>query len=730
MAVVAGAVPAKRGQWRTITLADGSQVRVELRGDEHFHYFSDAEGRCYVSDGDSYRRVERDEAARQYGKAKSRRAAKMPARRALQNKDTSIFQGEKKGLIILVEFTGKSFAQSHDQALYDRIINERGYNEGNFVGSVRDYFIDQSYGKFDLSFDVVGPVRMPKNYSYYGKDNGDEGNDSHPGEMVATACQMVDEEVDFTRYDWDGDGVVEEVYVLYAGRGQADYYDRNTIWPHMYALSASDYGKPLELDGMMIDVYACSNEIQGNGSINGVGTFCHEFSHCMGFPDMYDTGDSGNFGMGAFDLMDSGPYNGDGFCPPGYSSYERWECGWLEPTELVNDTIVEDMLPVNEGGEAFIIYNKAHPDECYILENRQKTGWDRYLPGRGMLILYCDYDPILWAYNMPNSFTPYYDITNDHQRLTLFHADNKIDSGWNDTQSGDPYPSKGNNIFSNTSVPAATLWHPNVDGSKYMNIEVSQITRNNDGTMSFVFKKVINPIIPEDDNYDVIFYESFDRCGGTGGNDYLFHGSVAVDEFLPDLDGWVNADNAMYGGDKCARFGTSTKTGVVTSPAFDLDGEAELLFRAAPWGSIDSKLTLAVNGGATISESEMTLKSGQWNYFCVTLSTDGEESDSEDGSDGDIDDSADDDTGTPQTGMPGRAAKNLSLTFAPSGRFFLDEVKLRQKKAPVVEGIREISHSPVADNRIFSLDGRCLGTDLNSLKRGIYIVNGKKVVLR
>ncbi|MBR5686899.1 MAG: M6 family metalloprotease domain-containing protein [Prevotella sp.] len=718
MAVVAGAVPAKRGQWRTVTLADGTQVKVELRGDEHFRYYTDAAGLCYVCDGDDYHRVSRDEMTRRYGQVKARRAAKMPSRRALQNKDTSIFQGEKKGLIILVEFSNKSFAKSHDQELYDRIINERGYNEGSFVGSVRDYFNDQSYGKFDLSFDVVGPVTMPKTYAYYGKDSDGEGNDSHPGEMVATACQMIDEEVDFSRYDWDDDGVVEEVYVLYAGHGQADYHDRNTIWPHMFALSAGDYGQPLKLDDMIIDVYACSNEIQGNGNIAGVGTFCHEFSHCMGFPDMYDTGDSGNFGMGSFDLMDSGPYNGDGYCPPEYSSYERWECGWLEPVELLNDTIVENMLPVNEGGDAFIIYNKAHPDECYILENRQKTGWDQYLPGRGMLILYCDYDPILWEYNMPNSTTPYYDITNDHQRLTIFHADNKEDSGWTNTQSGDPYPANGNNIFSNTSTPAATLWHPNVDGSLYMNIEVSKITRRQDGTMSFVFKKVTDPVIPDDEGYDVLLYESFDKCQGSGGNDYKFSGSVAVDLFIPDLEGWVNEDNAMYGANKCARFGTSTKTGIVTSPAFELEGEAEVLFRAAPWGNIDSKLLLTVNGDATVSESELPLLNSQWNNFNITLTT------TDDDDNGDTDGSSD------QTGMPRRAPKSLSLTFSPSGRFFLDEVKVRQKKVPVVEGIREISHSVASDNRIFSLDGRYLGTNLNTLQPGIYIINGKKVVLR
>ena len=740
MAVMANAVPAKRGQWRTITLADGSQVRVELRGDEHFRFYTDTEGKCYVCDSeDNYHRVSSGEIAQRYSQAKARRAAKIAPRRALQNQDTSIFQGRKKGLIILVEFNGKPFAEGHDLKLYQRIINEQGYSEGDFVGSVRDYFHDQSYGKFDLSFDVVGPVAMPQPYSYYGKDSGGEGEDAHPGEMVATACQMVDEEVDFTQYDWDGDGIVEEVYVLYAGHGQADYGDARTIWPHMYALSQSDYGKTLELDGVTIDVYACSNEIQGNGSISGIGTFCHEFSHCMGFPDMYDTGNGSNFGMGYFDLMDSGAYSGNGYCPPGYSSYERWECGWLEPVELDTDTIVENILPLNQGGDAFIIYNKAHPDECYMLENRQKTGWDKQLPGRGMLILYCDYDPVLWEYNMPNSTTPYYGITNDHQRLTIFHADNKDDSGWgwNNTQSTDPYPTKTNNVLSNTSTPAAKIWHDNVDGSRYMNIEVSEITQNNDGTMSFIFKRVEgnpddpDPSDPDDENYDIVFYESFNKCNGTGGNDNSFSGSVATDIFFPDVEGWVNEDDAMFGAKKCARFGTSTKKGTVTSPEFELEGEAELVFRAAPWGNVNKSLQLAVNGDATISETDLTMEIGKWTTFSVTW-TATDDDDPESGDAGEDPATGGDNEDLAAPGMAAikkkAAAKTLSVTFTPVGRFFLDEVKVRKPKESIVEGIREIQQHVVTDHRVFSLDGRYLGTDFTRLQKGIYVVNGRKVV--
>ncbi len=727
------AIPAKRGQWMNITLADGTQVRAELRGDEHFRFFTDIEGNRYVIQADgTYVKASDQEVMRRQAASKARRTARMPQRRALKNTDTSLFQGEKKGLIILVEFSKLKFRNTHNLELYERIINERGYtSSAGFIGSVRDYFHDQSNGQFDLSFDVVGPVTLSHDYSYYGANDQDD-NDKHPGEMVAEACKAVDDEIDFTTYDWDGDGVVEEVYVLYAGHGEADYYyyDSSVIWPHMFSLSSSDYGRTLKLDGVEIDVYACSNEIQADNRLAGIGTFCHEFSHCMGFPDAYDTlKDDGNYGLGSWDLMDYGSYNGDLFVPAAYSAYEKWECGWIDPVPLQNDTTVTDMKTLADGGEAYILRNPGYANEVYILENRQKVKWDSKLPGRGMLIHYVDYDPELWENNCPNGWEDYawmYGLTIDHQHLTIVHADNK--EGSND-ESGDTYPYRTNNSFSATSTPAAKLWHANTDGSKVLNIAVNDITQNADGTMAFGF--VANtadtpddpddpdqPVIdPDDEGYDIVFYESFNKCEGTGGNDGKYSGSIANYPFNPDFEGWVSASSSLFGADQCARFGTSTKPGTVTTPAFDITGEVELLFRAAAWGKDGTSLKLSVEGDATLSETDLKMKHDAWTNYLVTLTPAG----------------TDDTTGTPATAARRAASPTtVTVTFTPDKRFFLDEVKVRMKhtdEPPVVDGIREVG-TPQASalQPIYSLDGRYLGTDFSRLRPGMYIVGKSKKV--
>ena len=129
--------------------------------------------------------------------------------------------------------------------------------------------------------------------------------------------------------------------------------------------------------------------------IEGIGTICHEFTHCLGLPDIYDTAYGGGYGMGYWDLMNSGSYNSNGYIPAGFTSYEKMYCGWSQPIELKNDTVITGMKPLSEGGESYIIYNDANRNEYYLLENRQKTGWDAGIPGNGLLVIHVDYDPTL-----------------------------------------------------------------------------------------------------------------------------------------------------------------------------------------------------------------------------------------------------------------------------------------------------------------------------------------------
>ena len=487
--------PALPGQWKMLTLTDGTQVNAELKGDKFCHYWQTSDGRCFAESNISgvYESVSLQEL--QNNALKKRvpfMAADKHRTRTVIGGEHEPYIGKKKGLILLVDFTNKKFLDDHTPELYNDIANKVGFQSDlGFIGSVKDYFLAQSDGQFELDFDVVGPLSMPKTYGYYGANT--QGNDTNPGLMIATACQMADEFVDFKDYDWDGDGEVDQVFVIYAGLGEAAGGDANTIWPHEWHLSSNDYGNPLTLDDVIIDTYACGPELTVRRTINstetvieGIGTICHEFTHCLGIPDIYDTAYGGGYGMGYWDLMNSGSYNSNGYIPAGFTSYEKMYCGWSQPIELKNDTVITGMKPLSEGGESYIIYNDANRNEYYLLENRQKTGWDAGIPGNGLLVIHVDYDPTCWQYNFVNNYTSYPKY-NDHERLTVIAADNSRNTS---DAATDAYPYKDKDSLTNNSLPRAELYNLNPDGIHYTSKPITNIKQEN-GLVSFVFKNQV-----------------------------------------------------------------------------------------------------------------------------------------------------------------------------------------------------------------------------------------------
>lgn len=496
LSTVVYAVPARPGQRRDLTLTDGTVVSALLVGDEHGHYWLADDGKAYRSDGDIYVEIDlksvQEKAQEQRKESNMRRAKRLNGNQPRKTPSPGM-TGSKKGLIILVNFSDVAFGDGHDNALYCKIANKVGFSEGSFQGSMYDYFYNQSEGLFMLSFDVVGPVTVSREQSYYG-ENDPESNDSdkHPASMVIEALLLADSQVDYSDYDWDGDGEVEQVYVVYAGKGEADGGATYTIWPHEWQLSSAKYfgdGSGVQiLDYVRINTYACGSELDGSGNIAGIGTMCHEFSHCLGYPDYYDTDYSGGQGMAEWDIMDAGSYNGNGYLPAGYTSYERWVAGWKIPVELTDATCVSSMRALQDGGNTYVIYNKGHRDEFFLLENRQRIGWDGGLPGAGLLILHVDYNEAIWAANEPND-DPL------HQRMTWIPADNEYQSfisGGNtyytwDGEATDPFPYNEVNAFNKNTTPAATLYNENEDGTYYLDSSVEDITQNLDGTISFRF---------------------------------------------------------------------------------------------------------------------------------------------------------------------------------------------------------------------------------------------------
>ena len=699
MTLTVAAVPAKRGVVQTLKLADGTEVKACLEGDEFGHFWRGADGKAYrkTSDGtyqaiDLQATIHRAKANRQ--KMNAKRAQRLP-RRA---EKTGYF-GKKKGIIILVNFQNSTFVAEHDQALFKRIANESGFSEGNFKGSMCDYFKDQSRGQFELDFDVVGPYTLNQDYAYYGENDSEHNdNDKHPATMVAEAVKKANNDVtDWSSYDWDNDGEVDQVYVVYAGHGEADYPDDDTVWPHAYSLAAAaqydgDGPGPVSVNGgKKVNTYACGAELNSYGKISGIGTMCHEFSHCLGYPDFYDIDYTGGQGMGYWDLMDSGSYNDDGYQPAGYTSYERWVAGWMEPIVLEDqDVSVKNMKSLQNGGESYIIYNQGHRDEYFLLENRQQDGWDASLPGAGLLILHCDYDEEVWFNNEPNDNPA-------RQRFTWMPADNKyqyvMEEGNKyysfEGMNTDPFPYGNRNAFNKRTRPAAMFYNKNSDMSYYMNSSVENIKQNNDETVSFDFMAQLASDSLSD---ATLFYESFDECEGTGGNDGAWSGSVASSDIKCDNEGWV-FENA-YGALGCAKFGTRDKAGLATTPSFVVNGSAKLTFSAGAWNSNNEQTTLhlSVTGG-TIEPAEIQLNKGSFDEYEAVITANG--------------------------------AVTLSFKGAEiRSRFFLDDVLVENPNAT------GISEQKVArkSGAVYSLDGRYVGRDVKSLGRGLYIVDGKKIV--
>ena len=401
VAVSAIAVPARRdGIVRTD--ANGNEKIVFLHGNESFHYMTDENGTWL----DEETLLPMSEEVKQ-SKVESRKS-KAKVRRAKEETGTDRLLSPR-GAVILVSYQDLAFKQTNE-AMTAWAMGET-YTYNGATGSIHQYFYDQSWGQYDMEIDVYGPVTVSHNASYYGSNDWN-GDDQHPDELVKEACQLAHNEcgADFSKYDSDNDGKVDWVVILYAGKGEADGGASTTIWPHQYELSYT--GMDFQLDGKTVDHYCCLNEIDGQtGARCGIGTFCHEFSHVMGLPDFYATNQASHRTLGSWDIMDYGPYNNDGNTPPNYSAYERWFMGWIEPTLL--NTACSVTLPalqdskaaclITENGQGISDILLPLPSTFYLLENRQKKGWDAYIKSNGMMITKVQWSKTKWANNTVNN---------------------------------------------------------------------------------------------------------------------------------------------------------------------------------------------------------------------------------------------------------------------------------------------------------------------------------------
>ncbi|MDD6393818.1 MAG: M6 family metalloprotease domain-containing protein [Prevotella sp.] len=478
-----------------VTQPDGTQLTIIVHGDEDCNWYTTSDGVLLYPIGNSYfvasisangeiapttllahersmrsdnetSIIAKQDKAAFYSAIKGRQQQYRARRISIGTAATSYFPhtGSPKALVILVEFSDTLFSVSEPSVVFNEYLNHEGssmpdhsnYERRNH-GSVRQYFNDMSNGAFTPQFDVYGPVRMEKPSAYYG-----EGTDNMTRikEMIVAACDSIDKDVDFTEYDQDGDGFVDLVYVIYAGYSQSVGGNSvDCIWPKSGTLGSVSN----TFDGMKINRFGINNELnyypgrkfnsypEITKRINGIGLFCHEFSHTLGFPDLYCELEVDNQELEYWDLMDGGEYVDNGYTPAPYSPWEKEVAGWTtidEITEAKQITLAD--------GQAVRIKSDTN-DEYIILLNMQNNGWAKAMLGHGMLVYRIDY-----PYDSVNLFDKPNAITSGKPAVTLLPADGLLissyrvyDSEPSDTKPysimeyinshyGDPYPGTSN----------------------------------------------------------------------------------------------------------------------------------------------------------------------------------------------------------------------------------------------------------------------------------------------
>lgn len=512
-ALMAMAVPARPVPF-THVQSDGSTVTLVMQGGELHRSMATLDGLtvaravngdyCYVAGGSlsdvrahdqGHRGIEETAFIQAYRQQLTlgSNPSRAPRREDENTSPQVPTMGSPRIPIILANYNDVRFIHDNPVATFQNQFNEMDK-------SCLHYFESQSRGQFSPRFDILGPVNLPNDRAYYGANKRINGTevDAQLGTMIYDACQLLPD-VNFADYDNDGDGVVDVVVVLYAGVGEAQAYRSvpESVWPCQWDMQESyDWGcsvtGPFVLDGVTIDRYAVFNELEGSSNlstlIDGIGTFCHEFGHCLGLPDFYPTNGGYYYGMSNWSIMDHGCYLDNAHTPAGYTSYERHFMGWMDLIDPVEDTQYV-LAPLNsDTGNAVKVTNDANPDEYYLLEYRIKTDWDAFLPGEGILVLHVDYDKAIWDANAPNNI-------NSHQRMTIIPADGKLSSG---TNASDPWPYGDADSLTNLSTPPAAVFT-----GGYMNKPITAMRTSRDqGIASFWYMKGATIFHPCDVNRD------------------------------------------------------------------------------------------------------------------------------------------------------------------------------------------------------------------------------------
>ncbi|MCM1476494.1 MAG: M6 family metalloprotease domain-containing protein [Bacteroides sp.] len=477
---------------------DGTTIDVQINGNEHSAIYRDASGAILKMDESGFlrRASESESALLQTQHLKALDNARLPKGSGAHSGQIAR-SGSVPACVILVQFSDAKFTVSNPQQYFNRWLNETGFSSDGMAGSVRDYFIANSDGKFQPTFDVYGPVTLSGTRQSYSTTG------STAYKMATQGATALDNEVDFSKYDIDNDGYIDNIFVIFAGTG-ANQGGTNTPWPHGSDAPTGLFSRT-RVDGKTIQHYACTGELNSSGSgPDGIGTFVHEFSHVLGLADHYaktQNSQTPNW----WDVMDTGCYSDNSRCPCNMNAFERSALDWSSPTELTSAASVR--LRSFDGTGFACKIETGRAGDYYILENRTAEGFDTHLRAPGMLIWHIDVSD-----NSKFNYASFPNGDSSHMCVDLIEADgNSGFDSWDDMY-GDPWPgSKNKTEFSDTSTPAMVRWN-NSSGSATTVVTgkgVTNIARSSTGLVTFDFMggsqtNIIDPQPVQTHHYRVI----------------------------------------------------------------------------------------------------------------------------------------------------------------------------------------------------------------------------------
>lgn len=485
----------------TIKQTDSTEITIRLVGDEFFHYTQTTDGLLIQrNDKDIFEYldlssdgtlvltgIKASDVTKRKNKeikfVKSLGEKKVKEKWINQHKKTSThtedriskmtmlntsspLTGTKKVLCILIGYQDYPFTKT--QSNFNNLMNQTGYNS---IGSVKDFYKENSYNQLNLDITVVGPYTADNGRAYYGANDAN-GYDINPQALITEALQKANPDVNYADFDNDGDGIVDVVHVIFAGYDESDGGSEYAIWSHRWTIPT------ITLDGKSITDYSCSSELRGSSGNNicGIGTACHEMGHIFGASDFYDTNEQkvndGDYeGTGNWDLMASGNRNGNGDRPAHFNPYTKTQTfQWATLQNITSDNVIT-LYPANSNGNSFYRLNTFTTGEYFLIENRQKLGFDAGLPGDGMLVYH--------VHSLFNGSSQINNITHPQRFYPICasatqNPNSSVDSYGDINNTGCPFPGSSNKTsLTRQTVPGLISWAGNGSGFDFQSIHKS-----------------------------------------------------------------------------------------------------------------------------------------------------------------------------------------------------------------------------------------------------------------